>query len=114
MAYLEKRRFIHRDLAARNCLLDNKEQVKISDFGLSLVTSGVGVHKEKTPMILPIKWLAPEILTKWHFFQYLLLIFPIIIIGFVFRALYSHKSDVWAFGVLCWEVYNKGTEPYPG
>lgn len=31
---------IHRDLAARNCLLDKKNRVKITDFGLGLALEG--------------------------------------------------------------------------
>lgn len=37
MAYLESRKIIHRDIAARNCLLGSKDEVKISDFGLSML-----------------------------------------------------------------------------
>lgn len=39
----------------------------------------------------PIKWAAPEVLNFMRF---------------------SSKSDVWAFGVLMWEVYTCGKMPY--
>ena len=41
---------------------------------------------------LPFKWMAPEALR--------------------FRV-YSSKSDVWAYGVTLWELYEYGTIPYP-
>lgn len=30
------------------------------------------------------------------------------------HRIYSLKTDVWAYGIMCWEVYADGAEPYPG
>lgn len=35
LAFLEHQKVVHRDIAARNCLLTEKNEVKISDFGMS-------------------------------------------------------------------------------
>ncbi|PIO72905.1 SH3 domain protein [Teladorsagia circumcincta] len=92
MAYLESKNFIHRDLAARNCLVGEENIVKVADFGLArfmredTYTAHVGAK-------FPIKWTAPE--------------------GLAFNT-FSTKSDVWAFGVLLWEIATYGMAPYPG
>ncbi|KAK6049970.1 hypothetical protein COOONC_12524 [Cooperia oncophora] len=44
-------------------------------------------------MQIAVKWQAPEVLKDRK---------------------YSLKSDVWSFGILMWEVYTEGSEPYPG
>lgn len=65
---------VHRDLAARNCLISSKGTIKISDFGLSMVTKEIDGAKEEEPEAspqIPVRWMAPEswvplqILIRW-------------------------------------------------
>ncbi|XP_033847931.1 tyrosine-protein kinase ABL2 isoform X1 [Periophthalmus magnuspinnatus] len=92
MEYLEKKNFIHRDLAARNCLVGENHIVKVADFGLSRLMTG-DTYTAHAGAKFPIKWTAPESLAYNTF---------------------SIKSDVWAFGVLLWEIATYGMSPYPG
>merc|ERR1719230_1144959 len=91
MSYLASLKFVHRDLATRNILLNRDGTIKITDFG---VTRGFGNLKDGS--CLPRQWLAPEIMKYEHFGQF------------------SEKTDVWAFGMTCIEIYNRGERPYPG
>lgn len=94
MLYLESKRFIHRDLAARNILLASKMQVKISDFGLSTLTAqGKDYYQASQGGRWPIKWYAPECVNYGTF---------------------THAGDVWSFGILLWEMYSFGDQPYQG
>ncbi|KAI3420388.1 hypothetical protein GPALN_003689 [Globodera pallida] len=95
MSYLESRKCVHRDLAARNVLLMHEEQVvKICDFGLTRVLKdSEHLYIMEEPKKIPFSWSPPESLR--------------------FRE-FSHKSDVWAFGVTLWELFTFGEEPWAG
>ncbi|VDM67763.1 unnamed protein product [Strongylus vulgaris] len=88
--YLHINQCMHRDLAARNCLITRDKVVKISDFGLSRL--GVQ-YRLKAAMKLPIKWLAPETITTFTF---------------------SLKTDVFSYGVMVYEIFADGAEPWDG
>lgn len=90
MGYLEHMNIIHRDLAARNCLVDAKGSVKVGDFGLARYVLD-NEYMSSAGTKFPVRWSAPEVLNFNRF---------------------SSKSDVWAFGILMWEIYTCGDTPY--
>eukprot|EP00055_Hartaetosiga_balthica_P004357 m.11274 g.11274 ORF g.11274 m.11274 type:complete len:636 (+) comp3811_c0_seq1:102-2009(+) len=91
MVFLEDHGFIHRDLAARNCLVGEHYAVKVTDFGLSRYTLD-DEYTASEGTKFPIKWSAPEVFEFGRF---------------------SSKSDVWSFGILLWEIWSIGIQPYP-
>lgn len=93
MAYLSERKFVHRDLATRNCLVGEKMVVKIADFGLSRNIYSADYYKANENDAIPIRWMPPES---------------------IFYNRYTTESDVWAYGVVLWEVFSQGMQPYYG
>ena len=91
MRYLEGRRLVHRDLAARNILVQSPNLIKITDFGLAKALDVGEAEYRATGGKMPIKWLALECIQ---------------------HRVFTHKSDVWAFGVTIWEILTYGGKPY--
>jgi len=94
MLQLVEESLIHRDLALRNVLVfgfdpENARavEVKITDYGLT--REGLCYYGGSEGV--PIRWMPPEGLKKRR---------------------WSEKSDVWAFGVLMWELWSAAEVPY--
>jgi serine/threonine protein kinase len=97
MEHLASEGIIHRDLAARNVLVfafDENDaltmSVKLSDYGMA-VGCYHRTHVSLASADKPIRYMPPEALRRDRF---------------------SEKSDVWAFGVVCWEILTLGVIPY--
>ncbi|KAM4591024.1 inactive tyrosine-protein kinase 7 isoform 1-T2 [Odontesthes bonariensis] len=90
MEHLSNHRFVHKDLAARNCLINGQRRVKLSSLSLSKDVYNSEYYHYRQAWI-PLRWLPTES---------------------VFEDDFSTKSDVWAFGVLMWEVFSHGEMPY--
>lgn len=88
MAFLASRNIVHGDLAARNVMLAKDNVVKICDFGLAPAIYGKGKCRKNSP---ELGWLALESISD---------------------SLFTTDSDVWAFGVVMWEIFSLGRTPY--
>ena len=101
MQYLSDSKYVHRDLACRNCLVKSVEDgvtaskviVKIGDFGLSHNLYSKDYYRVRGQAVLPIRWMSPEAIIYGKF---------------------STAGDVWSYGVVMWEIFTFGLQPYYG
>ncbi|XP_047141698.1 uncharacterized protein LOC100211524 isoform X3 [Hydra vulgaris] len=92
MEFLSCSKLVHRDLAARNILVGAGKKVKISDFGLTRKINDELNYMSKKKRRLPVKWMSVEA---------------------IFDQLFTSFSDVWAYGVVLFEIVTLGGTPYP-
>ena len=85
MSHLHSMNIIHRDLKPSNVLIDHLLNPKLTDFGISIKLTNNEFIKDKI-VIGSTRYIAPEI---WNYHKY------------------GKASDVYAFGILVFELFSK-------
>ncbi|CAB4008912.1 tyrosine- kinase Lyn-like [Paramuricea clavata] len=90
VSFLHKRRFIHRNLRAASVFIYSNGNAKLACFArVRRLMPNVDDKSSTMPIHLSmfvdsLRWSSPEVITD---------------------GMYSKASDVWAFGVLIWEIF---------
>ncbi|KAF9271716.1 hypothetical protein BGZ68_003163, partial [Mortierella alpina] len=85
LAYLHSQGIIHCDIKSSNVLLTEHKEARICDFGLAMRVGESGGGGT-------LQWMAPELLQT--------------------PPQYTGKSDVYALGMVMWEMASGSTRPY--
>jgi hypothetical protein len=91
VAHLHRLGVVHRDLACRNLLMTRHGTVKVADFGMSRHLDMETGDGRTVAEFGPLRYMAPSCLLDKR---------------------YSSASDVWAFGVMMWEIESDGAVPF--
>ncbi|XP_020504685.2 tyrosine kinase receptor Cad96Ca isoform X2 [Labrus bergylta] len=96
LQHLRSKMIIHGDLALRNIMVNKFPwEVKVGEFGLARDLTSMTSRRSsrwRNPRRVPLRWYPPEYFRNNY---------------------YSFKGDVWAFGIMLWEMQTFGTLPYP-
>ncbi|KAF9967755.1 hypothetical protein BGZ73_000379, partial [Actinomortierella ambigua] len=91
LEYIHDLGIVHSDLKSGNVLLTKYMEVKLCDFGFAQVRS-LSMSKTGGGIKGTIRWMAPELFTV--------------------RPKYSAKSDIYALGMVMWEMAADCTKPF--
>ncbi|KAG0254926.1 hypothetical protein DFQ27_006576, partial [Actinomortierella ambigua] len=91
LAFIHHQDVLHRDLKSMNVLLTRHMEVKLCDFGVATVKIR-SASKSTTSTKGTLRWMAPELL--------------------VAKPKYSTKSDMFALGMVMWELAANCTIPF--
>lgn len=91
--YLHIKLCMHRKIRVDNVLITKELQCKINDFSLAKIVSKHDDYVDAKQLMVRIKWSAPEVHKANRYYL---------------------KTDVWAFGILIWQVIMNGEDPFPG
>eukprot|EP00041_Stephanoeca_diplocostata_P033247 m.1094171 g.1094171 ORF g.1094171 m.1094171 type:complete len:1217 (-) comp24301_c0_seq1:4-3654(-) len=109
LEYLQTKGYVHKDVCAHNVLVTKDLVYKLTDFGMSehirtcqnastadmndldavIQLEAMASHDSRHAL----RWCAPETVRS---------------------GVYTHASDVWAYGILLYEVYTWAKRPYQG
>ena len=89
LAYLHRRGIIHRDLKPANILVDNEDEVRVLDFGVSLVRD-TSSSQESEEIAGTLAYIAPEVLQGQRV---------------------REAADLYAVGVIAYELFT-GKHPF--
>lgn len=78
-----EKKIIHRDLNPSNIMIDNKFNIKVTDFGLAKSIGQVSSNKMGQSFVGTVAYSAPEI---------------------VQRQDYNEKADIWSLGCILHEI----------